>query len=344
MMYGADVERLRSLAAQFERFSQQLDTNRLAVGNAIQISAWVGPFAVSFRLRWESDLSVKVGNAAHRLHDAAGDLRRNADDQERASAETTGFSSGAHAWSGATVVNRKGPHGVADMLGENAGMTHSEDGIRIEKIRGDDGKYRYVVYVDGSGSTRDGAWGGDMSWQNNVAMMANADNETMDHVRAKIASAIDDPDAEVAIIGFSQGGLIAQKLADECNFNVRAIVTYGSPNLTALNNYGGADVIRLEHNSDLVPGLDMFDMPQELGTRLGQALGGYSGPAKGEEVVFRAGGPVINLGTAGAHNQADYRWVAEQFDKSSDSNYDAAKSRLSHFYGTVVVDDNTDAR
>ena len=80
------------------------------------------------------------------------------------------------------------------------------------------------------------------------------------------------------------------------------------------------------------------------GTNLGQALGGYSGPAKGEEVVFRAGGPVINLGTAGAHNQADYRWVAEQFDKSSDSNYDAAKSRLSHFYGTVVVDDNTDAR
>ncbi len=85
-MYGADVAELRALAAQFDRVAQQLDANRMSVGNAIQLSAWMGPFATQFRIQWNSEHSVRVHSAAELLRAGAQTLRRNADDQERVSA------------------------------------------------------------------------------------------------------------------------------------------------------------------------------------------------------------------------------------------------------------------
>lgn len=87
-MYGADVAELRALAARFDQVAGQLDDTRKAVAYAIQISAWVGPFAASFRLRWDSELSIKVGNAGRSLAAAAHQLRSNANDQDRVSAAT----------------------------------------------------------------------------------------------------------------------------------------------------------------------------------------------------------------------------------------------------------------
>jgi len=85
-MYGADVAQLRQLARQFDGAAERLDANRMTVGNAIQISAWVGPVAVRFRHQWDSEHSRKVQSAAVRLREAAHKLRANADDQERTSA------------------------------------------------------------------------------------------------------------------------------------------------------------------------------------------------------------------------------------------------------------------
>lgn len=94
-MYGADVAQLRTLAGQFDRLASQLDSDRMSVGNAIQISAWAGPVAVRFRHTWDSDYSRRVHGAAERLRSAAHSLRSNADDQERTSAASGGSSSGA---------------------------------------------------------------------------------------------------------------------------------------------------------------------------------------------------------------------------------------------------------
>lgn len=85
-MYGADVEQLRALARSFDTAATRLDNDRMSVGNAIRVQAWVGPVAVRFRAEWDSSHSVKMAQAAARLHTAASALRRNADDQERTSA------------------------------------------------------------------------------------------------------------------------------------------------------------------------------------------------------------------------------------------------------------------
>ncbi|MGC3955284.1 MAG: hypothetical protein QM804_13730 [Propionicimonas sp.] len=85
-MYGADVGQLRALAAQFDRAADQLDQARLQVGGGIWISAWIGPFATSFRVRWDSEHSRRVASAAALLRANAQRARANADDQERTSA------------------------------------------------------------------------------------------------------------------------------------------------------------------------------------------------------------------------------------------------------------------
>lgn len=89
-MYGADIAEMRSLAARFDQTAARLDADRMAVGNAIQISAWVGPFATQFRLQWNSEHSKRVHAVAELLRAAARTLRANADDQERVSAADGG--------------------------------------------------------------------------------------------------------------------------------------------------------------------------------------------------------------------------------------------------------------
>lgn len=85
-MYGADVAQLRAAAAQFDAAADQLEADRMSVGNAIQISAWAGPFAASFRFQWASEHSQRIASAASLLRNGARQLRQNADGQEQASA------------------------------------------------------------------------------------------------------------------------------------------------------------------------------------------------------------------------------------------------------------------
>ena len=337
-MYGADVAELRSLAAQFDRIAEQLDATRMTVGNAIQISAWVGPFAARFRVQWNSEHSLRVHSAAQLLRSSARTLRANADEQDRASAAETGFSYGGEAAAGAGCGRGNGPPSGADFFRAHGPMTDKQDGVRIQKILCDDGKYRYVVYIDGSGSASQD-WFGDLGWENNAKAIYGLDNATLDHIRAKMHSAIDDPDAEVAIVGFSQGGLLAQRLADEGSFKTTTVVTYGSPDLPAARNYGGADIIRLEHNSDMTPHGDVFNGFLRPGFDVLNLSTGTIPPSAGEDVRFRAGTFKFDLKTMGPHNHADYAWVAEQFDKSPDPGYAAAKSSLERFGGTVVIDE-----
>ena len=94
--YGADVEQLRNLARQMSSASGQLESSRLTVGNQIKISAWIGPFATSFKFQWESEHSMRIAAVVRVLEDNAAQLRKNADEQESASAADGGGGSGGH--------------------------------------------------------------------------------------------------------------------------------------------------------------------------------------------------------------------------------------------------------
>lgn len=93
-MFGADVAHLRALARSFDSAADRLDQDRMSVGNAIRVQAWVGPVAVRFRAEWDSAHSARIASAAARLHEAARALHRNADDQERTSTSDGGAGAG----------------------------------------------------------------------------------------------------------------------------------------------------------------------------------------------------------------------------------------------------------
>lgn len=341
-LFGADVTQLRSLARAFETAATTLESDRMSVGNAIRISAWIGPVAVRFRAEWDSEYSTKVAAAAARLRAAAEALKRNADDQERTSAPDGGTrvdTKRSEEWPVARGESMHGPSGegpkaTGDFIRALAGMQGSEDGVRVQKIIGDDGVARFVVYINGTGSTADGPWGGDLGWDNVPSALVSFDSATLDHIREKIVAAIDDPQAEVAFVGFSQGGMLAQRLADESAVNCQVVLTYGSPTVQSLRNFGGADVIRLEHNWDGIAHSGLENPLHDVALGVLNAVHGVSPPEKGEDVTFEAGGPKFD-----PHSHADYAWVAEQFDDSSAEKFDAAKLSLQRFHGRVVADE-----
>ena len=341
-MYGADTAQLYQLAQQFSAQADRIDHDRMSVGNAIQIQAWAGPIAVAFRHRWESEHSRKLAAAASRLRKAAADLKRNADDQERASAVSGG--SGMHEssvaraqrWEREHATDRPGTRNIADFVRMVDGMNDKEDGVRIQKILGDDGIYRYVVYIDGSGSTRDGDWGGRLGWEDNAVALGpgSGNSKTLQAVRGQIRARISDPDAEVALVGFSQGGIIAQQLADEGSFNTKAVLTYGSPPAPVVNNYGGADVLRLVQLGDPVPqAVSTTSVLVGVASQIDDAMGAER-TAPGSDVTFLGGAP-----TWDPHSHDAYTDVAAAFDKSHAPEHVAARNALLRFSGTIVADE-----
>lgn len=345
-MYGADVAQLRTLAQQFDRKAQQLDANRMTVGNAIQISAWFGPFSVRFRHQWDSNYSRRVHDAAERLRHAANDLRRNADEQDRAS--TAGAGIATH--SSGEKLGKPGvpaPQTTADLYSTLHGMAGGEDGVRVQIIHGADGKDRIVLYINGTFS----ASGDLFSLWSNFELMTGQENDTLRHVREMLDRAVKAyPDAEIMLAGYSQGGIVAQLLAAEHIYNISTVLTFGSPRLTSGPPLsipvplGDIDVVRLEHNGDGIP---WTDLEFERSGRNDVMLAEIAKVAGGSDVAYRGGNPLqggtgltsyAGLADNPHIDHADYSWLGDQFDKSRRPEDIAAHKGLEKFRGTVIED------
>lgn len=86
--HGADPEDLDRLATSFARAAERLTTDVAAVRGLLDAVGWSGADAADLRARLDQDLSPRVHRSAELLRQAADDLRRNADEQRRASAAT----------------------------------------------------------------------------------------------------------------------------------------------------------------------------------------------------------------------------------------------------------------
>ncbi len=84
-IYGADVDMLRDLASRFAHAADRLRATRNQVTREIQATAWLGPAFLRFRDEWDSVNGVRLESAAQLLAESAAVLRRNADEQEKAS-------------------------------------------------------------------------------------------------------------------------------------------------------------------------------------------------------------------------------------------------------------------
>lgn len=94
-IYGADVHELRDTAGELARGASALDGARTALTTRLSQSRWTGPDGDRFRAQWNGELTALLRSAQRGLDDAATALRRNADEQEKASAaDGSGYTGG----------------------------------------------------------------------------------------------------------------------------------------------------------------------------------------------------------------------------------------------------------
>jgi hypothetical protein len=353
---GADVDQLDALASRLDR---QGSAFREIVGSstaALVVASWTGADIDRVRSEWTRVAKPAILRVADELSRIAGDLRVQAAEQREASRENSGRTApraGAIDGSGHRLPPVDPPvGGPTNMRGLIAGVKQlsGDDLFSISEIVGTDGVTRLIVTIPGTHGRLDNpdGWGQVGGWGSNPAIWLSQNSE----VRVAIADALKTrlaayPDAEVMLVGHSQGGMLAQSLADDPAFHIKEVVTVGSPTMTADHGFGGANVTRLEHNSDpVVIGTGLAaPLRNELSGHglvadMLQQVMGLDGPVAGAATTFHGGSYFEGWGGDGnAHDVGvgDYDWLADQYEASNDAAISAARERQAPFLqGTVV--------
>lgn len=134
-----------------------------------------------------------------------------------------------------TVAAGAAPQSLQDLIIDNDALRIREDGpleagqIGIQEVHGAGGGTAYIVQVpptegDGIAAVPDsyGGQGASRDWASNLRLIAGQHPAAMDDVRAALRAADVPPGADVMMVGHSQGGIIANRLAADPSFNAAA--------------------------------------------------------------------------------------------------------------------------
>ena len=141
------------------------------------------------------------------------------------------------------------PRDFADMLSRIPTEADGGAQVRIEEF-GD----THVVYI---GGTVDGSLGaGSQPWDmsSNLAALGGDTGASENAVRRAMIDAGIQQGDPVILVGHSQGGLVALRVAESVDVTARAVITAGSP-IHAMQAPHGVPVVAFEHTDDVVPAL-----------------------------------------------------------------------------------------
>ncbi len=349
---GADATELRSAADQFARAADLLQTSTASLHSVVSNTFfWRGPDSERFRSDWETRSRVSLIAAITALREAAQTLRRDADEQEKASAAVTAGPGSPKS----SAVNA--PRGASELYRRIHTLDDSYDGVRIDEVEGSDHQKRFIVYLAGTDLTeskRDPA-------RNLTLAAGEVDGDTVGKIDEALRMAGYDPDdksaqPEMMFVGFSQGGMEAQNLIASGRYNATALVTYGSP-LTH-SDATGVSTVHLRAEGDNTPNL-----PAELLALLRRDLLGAAllradvidGPGDRVPLLEPLSGESPNLfisdpdvspdshGDAfgamifGHHgDHAVYTDVGRDFDNPADPRFASQKAVMEKFEGSIV--------
>jgi hypothetical protein len=88
--YGADIQQLRALAKTMARHSDKMNSLSKELGQLIASAPWDGRDATQFRQAWESEHRPLLQRTASTLQAQSKELERNADQQDKSSAASSG--------------------------------------------------------------------------------------------------------------------------------------------------------------------------------------------------------------------------------------------------------------
>ncbi|MGV8908705.1 MAG: hypothetical protein ACOH1Y_06965 [Propionicimonas sp.] len=340
-VYGADVVELRALSERMSRSAADLDRIvNLLTHQITATTAWAGPTAQRFRGDWSGSHRAAVASSARALRDCAAALRRNADEQAAASAAFGGqLSSVAGSNRDAGSSHESPPANVKGIIATLHEMK-PDDGIRIQQVLGDDGVTRYVVYINGTDSSADKSLN---SWGEAYFSWKGQEGHTDDYLSMLLAKRIKPANAEIMVVGYSQGGMHAEMLARSGRYNITDVVTLDSPTIPQTNNLYGANILRLHdpwQEPVMILGMEN-EFKGALAGGLRDVIGGLTGEGgKGIQRTFDGSADVPADGIWGAHtSQEAHRQIAQQFDDSNNAQDLAIKAGIARYQsGTVVAD------
>jgi hypothetical protein len=187
--------------------------------------------------------------------------------------------------------------------------------IRIERYSFDTGPDRFEVFLGGTRAA--GILGGEEAWDmtSNVHAVGDLSPGSLRAAEEAMRQAGVTAESEVVFTGYSQGGLLAARLASAGEWNTQGLVTYGAP-VAGIALPEGFPAVQLEHTDDLVPALggDRSDLGPIVVRR--EAFADREAPA---DVAVPA------------HRLAEYRSTAEQLDGARSPAVVAAAARLRAF-------------
>lgn len=155
------------------------------------------------------------------------------------------------------------PVNLADLASRVPSTGGAAPQVRVERYPAADGA-RYAVYVGGTAEVR-----GSDPWDlaSDLAAVADAPADSVAATADAMRGAGIGPGDPVLMVGYSQGGLIAARLAESGDFAVTGILALGSPAATP-----EVPLLGLEHTDDPVPALAGAAPPSPSTVRVERSL------------------------------------------------------------------------
>ncbi len=181
--------------------------------------------------------------------------------------------------------------------------------IRVERYTLPDGTRQFAVYIAG---TRSGDFGGAQPFDalSDVQLAAGQRSSSYDAVLEALADAGAQPGDVVHAIGHSQGAMIGAHLAVEGGYDVRTLVSLGSP----VDPEVGDDTlsVTIRHSDDPIAALAGGGRSETVG-------------APGSFVAERTADPALGVDLLAPHHLTEYAQTAAMLDASGDPRMDAVR-------------------
>lgn len=195
--------------------------------------------------------------------------------------------------------------------------------VRVESYVLRDGTTRVVAYVDGTRPGRPDSEPWDMR-SNVQAYLERAESDSYKATVAAFRAAGVDEQTPVDLVGYSQGGMNVDLIAQSGAFNVQGVFTIGSPVEPALS--GDVMHVAVRHTDDPVAGLAGGGRPDGSGSLQSVVITRTAVPGHGVDVGMPA------------HQLGEYQETVRQAEQSGDPRMAAVRDRFAAYDGASLID------
>ncbi len=288
--HGMNLAEVEELGNYLRASGRELIDSLLRINSELDGASWVGSDAETFKEVWWPEHLIALKRVANDLEGFGQSALNNAQEQRNVSSTggTSGPAPGAPSnpaymetdRSESTIAHRipNGSHAsTSDYVSE---IQHLREGEIAVRQVSDGPPPRYVVMLRGMGHP---IYGGSHDLVSTVADGLGVPSDYKHEIDAVLDGL---GDAEIALIGHSQGGIAAVELAELSEHNITHVLTMGSL-VSGRDIPDSVSVLSVENNADLVPLLDLDPLRVFESDRI-QTVGFNSGalmPLSGHDIA-----------------------------------------------------------